>query len=36
MLHRVLKRKYTTPQPAQIPNEVDRERYYVVTGSLSW
>ena len=32
MLHRVRNCKYTTPQPVQIPAEVDGERYNVVTG----
>ena len=32
MLHRVRNCKYTTPQPVQIPAEVDRERDNVVTG----
>ena len=36
MLHCVRKRKYTTPQPVQIPTEVDGERHNVVTGGLSW
>ena len=32
MFHRVRKRKYTTPQPVQIPSEVDGERcnFYIL------
>ena len=36
MLHCVHKRKYTKPQPVQLPTEVDGERsnFYILASSI--